>query len=70
MSSPYVIEIPDGVTTGREIVLSKGSRVQIFNANPEGSYVIRCILPVGAEITMGLSNVPSVVHRSRKRAQM
>lgn len=56
MSSPYVIEVPSGHTRGREITLSKGSRVQIFNANTEGSYVIRCILPVGAEMTMGLSN--------------
>ncbi|OPY04981.1 MAG: hypothetical protein A4E61_00481 [Syntrophorhabdus sp. PtaB.Bin184] len=57
MSSPYVLEVmPDQQLAGREILLSQGSRVQIYPATPNGSYIIRCLLPVGAEMTMGLSN--------------
>lgn len=53
MSSPFICE-PHENGVGRK--LSCGSELGLFPADPPGSYVIRALLPVGCEVTMGLSN--------------
>lgn len=53
MSTPFMCE-PHKQGMGRK--LSHGSTIELYPANPPGSYVVRAVLPVGAEVTMGLSN--------------
>jgi len=36
--------------------LENGTELALFPAEPEGSYVIYALLPVGAKMTFGLSN--------------
>lgn len=53
MSTPFMCEPHK---QGMGLKLSKGSTIELYPADPPGSYVVRAVLPVGAEITMGLSN--------------
>ena len=53
MNTPFICE-PHKQGMGRK--LSQGSTIELYPADPPGSYVVRAVLPVGAEVTMGLSN--------------